>query len=134
MAAKELKMTVRALTLLLLLLCGSLAMAQTPTSTANSGIAGVILISPTRGGPIRVGVPSSAPLRQTEFVVRRGGETVATFKTDENGTFHVPLPPGRYTVLRANWNRRVGRYGPFAAEVSAGEVARVQWVCDSGMR
>jgi hypothetical protein len=100
----------------------------------NTGIEGVILQSPIRGGPIRTGVPSSAPLRETEFIVRKGEETVAKFTTDPEGKFRVLVAPGRYTVSRANWNGRVGRYGPFPVEVATGQIVTVQWMCDTGMR
>ena len=109
-------------------------MAQTPATTGDTGIEGVILISPTHGGPIRPGVPSSAPLPETEFIVRKGEETVATFKTDGEGKFRVSVPPGQYTVSRANWSGRIGRYGPFAVDVAAGQISKVQWLCDTGMR
>jgi hypothetical protein len=94
----------------------------------------VILVSPARGGPIRAGAANSAPLRETEFVIRRGEETIATFKTDGDGAFRVSVPPGRYTVARADWSGRVGRYGPFEVDVAVGQLTKVQWVCDSGMR
>lgn len=109
-------------------------MAQTPVTTGDTGIEGVILISPTRGGPIRRGEPSSAPLRETEFILRKGEETVATFKTDAEGKFRVSVPPGHYTVSRANWSGRIGRYGPFEVDVATGQISKVQWICDTGMR
>jgi hypothetical protein len=120
--------------LLLLILCCSLMIAQTPGINGDTGVEGVILVSPTHGGPIRRGEASSAPLRQTEFVVRKGDQTVATFKTDGEGKFRVLLPPGRYTVSRANWTARIGRYGPFDVDVATGQISKVQWICDTGMR
>ena len=112
----------------------SLITAQTSGSIADTGIEGVISVGPTHGGPIRDDVPSSAALRETEFVVRKGEETVATFKTDTEGKFRVSVPPGNYTVSRANWHGRVGHYGPFQVEVLTGQVTKVQWNCDTGMR
>lgn len=109
-------------------------MAQTPAGTGETGFEGQILSSPTHGGPIRRDSPDSAPLPEMEFIVRRGEETVATFKTDRDGKFRVSVPPGHYTVSRANWSGRIGRYGPFAVDVTAGQFSKVQWVCDTGMR
>ena len=109
-------------------------MAQTPGTTGDTGIEGVILISPTRGGPIQRGVPSSAPLRGIEFVVRKGEETIATFKTDAEGKFRLSVPPGHYTVSRANWSAPIGRYGPFEVDVAAGQISKVQRICDTGTR
>lgn len=108
--------------------------AQTPGNTAGTGFEGVIFISPKRGGPVKPGAANSAPLRDTEFIVRNGAEAVATFKTDAEGKFRVSVPAGHYTVSRANWTGRIGRYGPFEVDVAAGQVSKVQWVCDSGMR
>jgi hypothetical protein len=100
-------MSLRAL--VLIVVSSSVMMAQTPGTSGETGIEGLILISPTHGGPVRPGVASSAPLRDTEFIVRKAEETIATFKTDAEGKFRVLVPPGRYTVSRANWSGRVGR-------------------------
>lgn len=99
-----------------------------------SGIAGVITISPVRGGPIRIGAPNSRPLADTEFVVMSGEKEVASFTTGADGTFRVLLPPGQYSVRKKNHQTGIGRYGPFDAFVSAGEMTKVEWNCDSGMR
>jgi hypothetical protein len=112
-----------------------MASAQTALPpTAETGFEGVILMSPSHGGPIRPGIANAAPLRNTEFVVANGEETVASFKTDGQGKFHVSLPPGHYVVSRKNWTAKVGRYGPFDVDVAQGEMTKVQWSCDSGMR
>lgn len=132
--AENLITTFSARTLVLLMFSCSLMTAQTPGKSGDTGIEGVISISPTHGGPIRRGEATSAPVRETEFVVHKGEETVATFKTDAAGKFRVSVPPGHYTVSRANWSARIGRYGPFEVDVAAGQVSKVQWMCDSGMR
>ncbi len=125
----------------LVVLSFSLGLAQTtPTNTASpssgTGIEGVIDISPTHGGPIRPGAPSSKPLPNTKFVVERAGEAkpVGSFTTDENGRFSLSLPPGHYAVMREGGKHGIGRFGPFEVEVAAGKMASVQWHCDSGMR
>ena len=59
---------------------------------------------------------------------------VASFKTDDQGHFRVSLPPGHYTVSRKSGQSRIGRFGPFDVDVTAGQVTKVQWSCDSGMR
>lgn len=108
------------------------ALAQTPPPT-GSGIEGAIFISPTRGGPIRRGEePSVAPVAKTQFAVKAGDATVATFTTDDAGRFQVALPPGRYVVLREGAGR-IGRWR-FEAEVVAGQMTKVNWTADSGMR
>ena len=70
----------------------------------------------------------------TEFVVMSGEKEVASFTTGADGTFRVLLPPGQYSVRKKNHQTGIGRYGPFDAFVSAGEMTKVEWNCDSGMR
>lgn len=99
-----------------------------------TGIEGVITVSPVHGGPIRVGVPSSRPLAATEFVVASDSGQAGSFTTDEQGHFHISVPPGHYTVTRKGAGHGIGRYGPFEVYVRAGEATKVEWNCDSGMR
>ena len=107
---------------------------QTP-SGAETGIDGVITFGPTQPGPIRAGAPGSKPLANTTFVVENEkGEEVASFTTDEQGQFRVPLPPGRYTVSKKGKRGGPGRYGPFDVSVLADKMTRVTWECDTGIR
>jgi hypothetical protein len=107
---------------------------QTP-SGAEMGIEGVITFSPTQPGPIRAGAPGSKPLANTTFVVENEkGEEAASFTTDEQGQFRVPLPPGRYTVSKKGKRGGPGHYGPFDVSVLADKMTRVTWDCDTGIR
>ncbi|HEY3600673.1 MAG TPA: hypothetical protein VGK72_01820 [Chthoniobacterales bacterium] len=118
-------------------LCPCLALAQadmTPTSGGSSGIEGTIMVSPTQGGPVRKGVPSTAGLPKTAFVVKQGDKVVTSFETDTQGHFKVMLPAGHYTVTRQNYQGAVGHYGPFEVTVTEGKMATVQWQCDTGLR
>lgn len=109
------------------------AVAETPSS-ATSGIEGTIVVSPIRGGPIRKDDrPSIAPVRNTQFVVKAGDATVKTFTTDGEGHFQVGLPPGHYVIVREGGAPRIGRWH-FEADVVAGEMTKVNWTADSGMR
>jgi hypothetical protein len=118
----------------LVFICSTLA-EQTPSPTENpSGIEGVINVSPAHGGPERVGVPNSRPLANTEFVVSNESGTAASFKTDEQGRFRVSLGAGRYSVSRKGAAKGIGRCGPFEVDVVGGQFAKVEWMCDSGMR
>ena len=83
---------------------------------------------------MRDGVPDARPLAHTTFVVRREEQTVTEFTTDENGHFRVSLQVGRYTIRRKDWKSRVGFYGPFPVEITAGPVAKVRWNCETGMQ
>ncbi|MEY2574023.1 MAG: hypothetical protein QOJ87_2236 [Verrucomicrobiota bacterium] len=106
--------------------------AQTPAPVSN-GIEGVIMVSPSRPGPTRKDGPSSAPAGNLEFAVKRADVKVAAFTTDAEGRFRVSLPPGHYTVLREDPGAKIGHWR-FETDVKPGEVTKVQWTGDSGMR
>jgi len=108
------------------------AVAETPPP-GTSGIEGTVLVSPSRPGPITKDGPSVAPARNVQFVVKAGDATVKTFTTDGGGRFQVALPPGHYIILREGAGARIGRWR-FEADVVAGEMTRVNWTADSGMR
>jgi hypothetical protein len=109
------------------------AVAETP-APGMSGIEGTIVVSPTRPGPIRKNEePSVAPVRNTQFVIKAGDATVKTFATDGDGHFQVALPPGHYLIMRQGAPPRIGRWR-FEADVVAGQVTKVNWTADSGMR
>ena len=111
--------------------------AQSPSSPKQdpeTGIAGVISVSPVHGGPSRQGVPDSRPLANTEFIVTKENSTVTSFQTDDQGRFQISLLPGHYTISRKNWAAAIGHYGPFEVDVAAGQMKRVQWSCDTGIR
>jgi hypothetical protein len=115
------------------LLIAPMAFSQTPTP-GSSGIEGVIMVSPSRPGPIRKDRPSSpAPAGNLAFVVKNGDARVASFTTDAEGRFRVLLPPGHYIVLREDPGARIGHWR-FEVDVAQGTIAKVNWVGDSGMR
>jgi hypothetical protein len=119
-------------TTLIALVCTTVA-AETPAS-GTTGIEGTIVVSPSRPGPIRKGEESSvAPVSNTQFVVKAEDATVKTFTTDGVGHFQVALPPGHYVVLREEAAPRIGRWR-FEADVVAGQMSKVNWTADSGMR
>jgi carbon monoxide dehydrogenase subunit G len=68
-----------------------------------------------------------------EFVVKAGDTTVKRFTTDGEGHFQVALPPGHYVISREGAAPGVGRWN-FEADVVAGQVTKVNWTADSGMR
>jgi hypothetical protein len=108
------------------------AVAETPPP-GTSGIEGTVLVSPSRPGPITKDGPSVAPARNVQFVVKAVDATVKTFTTNGEGRFQVALPPGHYIILRENAGARIGRWR-FEADVVAGEMTKVNWTADSGMR
>ena len=94
----------------------------------------MISAGPIHGGPSRQGVPDSRPLANIEFLVTKENSTVTSFQTDAEGRFHVSLLPGHYTISRKDWTAQLGNYGPFEVDVAAGQMKRVQWDCDTGIR
>ena len=101
---------------------------------AETGLEGTINISPIHGGPAIIGVPNAKPYANADFIVKKGEEVVASFKTDEQGQFRVQLTPGHYSVSLKQSAGKFPRRGPFEVDIVAGQIARVQWTCDSGMR
>jgi hypothetical protein len=121
----------------LFLLWSSFVVFADPTSTpkpaSETGIEGTISVSPAHGGPTRQGVPDSKPLADTEFHVKVQSGVVATFKTDNEGRFRITLPAGHYTVSKKGSGAAIGNYS-FEVEVVPGQMKRVHWECDIGIR
>lgn len=108
--------------------------SPTPSPRSETGLEGVITISPTHGGPMRQGEPESKPLPHKAFVVKQDDRTVAEFETDEQGRFRISLAPGHYSVAAKDQTQKFNRCGPFPVEVTAGKVTQARWDCDSGLR
>src|SRR5947207_15019267 len=89
------------LSLLFLIVCASVA--RSDSKAGNTGITGVVLVTPIRPGPIRAGSESStaAPPPNATFSVTGDDGAVKTFTTDANGRFQISLRPGRSGVLLA---------------------------------
>jgi hypothetical protein len=107
--------------------------AQTPAG-GESGIEGVITVSPANAGPVRAGAPLSVPFANATFVVANNNGEVASFTTDDQGRFRSSLPPGHYKVSLKGRKSSIGRFGPFDVDVVSGKMTNVQWECDSGIR
>jgi hypothetical protein len=120
--------------LVLLFSLVSLSFAQTSAPDSSTGIEGVISLGPIHGGPTREGIPNSAAVANTAFVVIGEKGTAGEFTTDDTGHFHVSLPPGHYSVSIKEKKGGVGHYGPFKVDVTSGQVTKVQWSCDTGIR
>jgi hypothetical protein len=121
------------ITLVFAIMTASIALGQ-GSSGGESGIEGVITITPAQPGPIRADSPASKPLPNTHFVVEDQNGEVTSFTTDEQGHFRITLAPGHYKVALKGKRVSIGRFGPFDAEVVAGKMTKVQWECDSGIR
>jgi hypothetical protein len=120
--------------LILTVMCIGFASGQTP-SEAETGIEGVIGISPVRPGPVPADPPGSRPLANATFVVKDEKDAVASeFTTDDQGYFRVSVPPGHYKVSLKGKKGGPSRFGPFDVEVVADKMSKVQWEFDSGIR
>jgi hypothetical protein len=117
----------------LLVMTACVCVGQTP-SGVETGIEGLVTISPTQPGPIRADSPGSKPLANTAFVVENQEGQVASFTTDDQGHFRIPLAPGHYTVAIKGRKSSIGHFGPFEADVVSGKMTKVEWQCDSGIR
>ena len=111
----------------------SASTGQTP-SGGESGIEGVVSISPARPGPVRVDEAGSVPLANATFVIENNSREIASFTTDDKGHFRAAVPPGHYKVSLKGRKSSIGRFGPFEVDVVAGKMTNVQWECDSGIR
>jgi carboxypeptidase family protein len=105
-----------------------------PPSGGETGIQGIITISPARPGPTRIDEAGSVPLANATFVVKNDDAEMASFTTDEKGRFRAALPPGHYKVSLKGRKSSIGRFGPFEVDVAPGKMTSVQWECDSGIR
>src|SRR2546423_13299863 len=103
-------------------------------SESASGIEGMISVSPVQGGPARQGVSDARPLGNTVFVVKQGETTVTSFTTDDQGRFQISLAPGHYAISMKDWKGVMGYFGPFEVEVVMGQMKKVRWSCDTGIR
>lgn len=117
-----------------ILSCCLLLGATLSASEAQTGIEGVITVGPVNGGPARIGIPGSRPLPNATFIAQNEKGTATSFTTDDQGSFRVSLVPGHYTVSLKEKKGGIGRYGPFQVDVVAGQMAKVAWRCDTGMR
>jgi hypothetical protein len=89
----------------------------------GTGVEGVITAGPLPGGE------DSAPVQNSTFIVENQKETVASFTTDHRGLFRVSLKPGHYSL----WTMGK-KNGPFGVDVAAGQMTKVKWRLDTGIR
>ena len=128
-------MQLEALPILSALIAVTVCISAGQTSSGGeSGLEGVISVSPAKPGPIRADAPDSVPLANAAFVVENDKGEVGSFTTDGNGRFRTLIPPGHYKVSLKGRKSTIGRFGPFDVDVAPGKMTNVQWKCDSGIR
>jgi hypothetical protein len=101
---------------------------------SETGLEGVIMVSPTSPGPLKVDAPVSAPFKNATFIVEGEKGVVTSFTTDDAGRFRISLAPGHYKVSRKGAKPAIGNFGPFEVNVVAGQMTKVEWDCDTGIR
>jgi hypothetical protein len=109
--------------------------AKSASAPSDSGITGIALVGPTC--PVeRVGTPCpDEPMAAVDIVVKRGGETVATVTTGEDGRFRVELEPGGYLLEPVSPSQTGFPFGrPMNVTVKANAFTDVQVLFDSGLR
>jgi hypothetical protein len=117
-----------------ILSCCLLLNATLSASEPQTGIEGVITVAPVHGGPTRIGIPDSRALANMTFIAQKQNGTATSFTTDGQGRFRLSLEPGHYTVSLKEKKAGIGRYGPFEVDVVDGQMTKVEWRCDTGMR
>ena len=105
--------------------------AAVPTST--SGIDGQVTLSPTCPGPQRVGQVCERPYQATISVLDGQGRVVTQIQSGADGRFHLPLPPGSYT-LHPESPSMLPRAADQVVTVSAGRFTQVTIQYDTGLR
>src|SRR5262249_26792746 len=111
-------------TILALMTMAACAYADQSPSGAETGIEGVITISPTQAGPVRDDSPASKALANATFAVENEKGEVASLITDGQGHFRTVVPPGHYKVSMKGRKSSIGRFGPFEVDVVAGKMTQ----------
>ena len=106
------------------------------TPPFNSGVLGTVLLGPTC--PVMRNPPDPACADkpyQTTITVSRAGRTAvfASGTSAADGTFHLSLPPGDYT-LSAGGGKMLPRCNPVSITVAPGAYKNADISCDTGIR
>lgn len=110
------------------------AVTPAPLKPGESGIQGMVTISPTCGGPVRPGQDCTAPYQAAITVLNQAGQAVAQVTSGADGRFALALPPGAYTLRPEKPAKGIAQAAEVSVTVAAGEVAAVEITYDSGLR
>lgn len=112
------------------------ALAVTPgvIKPGESGIEGMVTISPTCGGPVRPGQDCTAPYQAVITVLDAANKAVDQATSDAQGRFRLPLPPGVYTLRPERPKPGIATAADITVTVEAGRVTSVEIMYDSGLR
>ena len=105
---------------------------RTTTTIGASGVAGTVSAAPTC--PVEVAARPCPPRPvSAEIDVRDGnGGTVAETESSSDGRYRVTVPPGSYTLVVVTGT--FPRCPDTPVSVQAGVSARVDIICDTGIR
>lgn len=116
---------------------GALALLALPCMGMGrfTGVSGTVSLSPAGPGPQRAGKPNTAPYRGAAVALRNAqGSVVARAVADAQGRFTIAVPAGIYQVQVDVQQAAFPRCEPVEITVPVNRMARVEMVCDSGMR
>ncbi len=112
-----------------------LACVSSRVSAEESGISGVVTVTPARPGPQRAGAPGGKPLVGADVQIRDAGGAIAgRATTDADGAFRILTPSGAYQLHLDVQGAKFPRCSRQNVQVEAGRMAHVDVTCDSGMR
>ncbi|MDE2299681.1 MAG: carboxypeptidase regulatory-like domain-containing protein, partial [Burkholderiales bacterium] len=101
----------------------------------QSGVSGRVVVSPARPGPQREGERATFAFSEAAVELRDSqNNVVASAVADAQGQFSMLAPAGNYVVKVNLHGPRFPRCKAVDASVRDGQIARVDIVCDSGMR
>lgn len=103
--------------------------------SAKSGIEGTVLLGPACPGPVRLDRPCPDKPYKAALVIKRvpDQKTVAQTESDENGRFHIALPPGRYLISNAPGPKYPSIQSPEVV-VHRNRFTTIEIHADTGMR
>ena len=109
------------------------ACSSTSTPAPDTGVEGTVTIGPSCP-VVREDQPCpDEPFQATFKVLTASGDEVTQFTTDENGQYHIALPPGNYILRTATKGVLPHTTAP-AFTVTAGQFTKLDIVFDSGIR
>jgi hypothetical protein len=110
------------------------AVVSPAATAATTGIDVHTIAGPTCPAQ-RDGQSCTTPISATVVITHQDGSSAAQVQTGADGTAHVPLPPGAYTVTgQSSGNRYPRAPAPQHATVTAGSFVSVELAYDTGIR
>jgi hypothetical protein len=102
-------------------------------SAPDSGIRGIVLLSPTCRDPAAAATPCVRPYVARLAILDSDGNKVADVESGQDGRFSVTLPPGDYVITPAPGGDPFPTGQPVPVSVVADEYTDVEVDYDSGL-